>query len=459
VLDRPALLVAGFLVSALLAGPGATGQSSRKNTFPWFDKPSTPPVYPQIGVGVAGLSSHLKSPGTVVLDVRQASLYEAGHIPGASRFPAGMAPGDLETARDLLGRQGISGLEELVLYGDTRNLREVGRAFLVLESLGCARVKVLEGGIDAWRAARGPVETSVRSRPPRRFEASPGQPILVDLPWMQTHYGEPGVEILDVRDDPGGWRGQDYEAPPLFRDGHVPHSLPFDFGTLLTGKGRLPRPATARATFARLGPRPATPVDLDATFVVYGRDAGDARTGLAYLLLRRMGIQARVFAGGWEAWSASSDSPIVHILSTAELAFLLKAEPPHSEGDRITRTFVLFDLREDWDFRSGHIPGACSVPFHLFAQSLETLIASHWPGVDRSQVPVVFYCYGRECIRSREGSTIAAKSGFRKLYWYRDGLAAWRKAGRELLGEPNKAGDVRRIFGDAPGSKKPPPRR
>lgn len=421
------------LLLLLLASAGPA--LAQRDTFPWFEKPLKPPVYPRILLGASALAERLRRPDVVVLDVRARSEYEREHVPGSLSFPDPPSP-------ELLGERGLSGQDEVVLYGEPK---DVGRAFLALEAAGVERVRVLDGGFDAWRVGRFPVETEARERSSRRFEASRKEPVEVGLPWLQARFGEPGVEVLDLR---GGW-GEGYEAPPDFSAGHVPHSLPFDPRTLLAGAGVLPRPAMARAKLGRLGPRPDTVVDLDATFVLYGKGEDDPGLGLGYLLLRLAGVDVRIFPGGWEEWARSPESPVVRIVSTPELEALLAREP--------AGPLLFFDLREEWDFRSGHIAGAYPLPSRRFAESLEPLVAERWPGIDRAQVPVVFYCYGRECIRSRECSTIAAKSGFRKLFWYREGMVAWQKEGRDVIVEPEGAGagDVQRILEDAAGPKKP----
>ena len=51
--------------------------------------------------------------------------------------------------------------------------------------------------------------------------------------------------------------------------------------------------------------------------------------------------------------------------------------------------------------------------------------------MNRSQTPLVLYCYGRDCIRSRECATIAARHGFLNLLWYREGMDGWEREARQ----------------------------
>jgi thiosulfate/3-mercaptopyruvate sulfurtransferase len=193
----------------------------------------------------------------------------------------------------------------------------------------------------------------------------------------------------------------------------------------------------------RLGPRPGTIVNLDGTFVLYGTGTDDPRLGLGYLLLRAMDVQVKVFAGGFQSWAEGGDRPVVRIISTADLKRSLKARERKEASDP-----VIFDLREEWDFREGHLPGAESLPSHEFAEQIEKRIARERPPVDRLRTPFIFYCYGRECIRSRECAAIAARHGFLSLYWYREDVDHWRHEGGTVvsLEESDKSKTTAQIY-------------
>lgn len=86
----------------------------------------------------------------VLIDVREADEYQAGHIPGALHLSRGMLEFKLSgtpalTARDL----------KAVVYCKTS-----GRAALaarVMQDMGYLHVQSLAGGFDAWVAAGKPV--------------------------------------------------------------------------------------------------------------------------------------------------------------------------------------------------------------------------------------------------------------------------------------------------------------
>lgn len=82
----------------------------------------------------------------LVLDVREADEYHAGHIPGAVNIPRGLLEFKLSATPELSSRD-----LKIVLYCKTS-----GRAALAacaLQEMGYLDVQSIAGGFDAWSAA------------------------------------------------------------------------------------------------------------------------------------------------------------------------------------------------------------------------------------------------------------------------------------------------------------------
>lgn len=429
-------MAASMVLLIGMAAPPVAPQASEPppaRGYPWLPTPRARPVsYPELFVDAAWVTERLARGGLVVLDVRRRAAFERGHLPGALHAPPDDLAGldDAGLAREL-GRRGVSGAGVLVLVGDAEAYAPVGTLFWLLERAGCPEVRVLDGGLDAWTRAGGALEAR-RGRPrARRFEATPRPQPLAGLAFVRERFGRADTEIIDVRES-GDWEAQGYEFPPAFAAGHIPHSLPFDFSLLVPGDGRWPEPRAARKRFLQLGPRRVSPVAPEAEYVVAGHDARDPRVGLAYLLLRAMGFQARVFAGGLDEWRRAGE-PLVSIATAREVHDLLVRDNP-SLDDRRPRDALLFDVRGEADYALEHLPGAYNLGSHVFGEELEGTVAREWPGVDRARAPFIVYCYGRECIRSREATTLAARAGFHRLVWFRDGVEGWIKGGYRSFG-------------------------
>lgn len=86
----------------------------------------------------------------VVIDVREADEFAAGHIPGAVHMSRGLLEFKLSASPELAARD-----IPIVMYCKTG-----GRAALaasVLLDMGYLHVQSIAGGIDAWVASGGPV--------------------------------------------------------------------------------------------------------------------------------------------------------------------------------------------------------------------------------------------------------------------------------------------------------------
>lgn len=395
----------------LLPAPILAGQSPLQ-----FPVPSAGPprevVFPKVLIGPSELARLLKAGGATALDARGEGSYAEGHLPGAV------------TAEGSLPEAGM-----VVVYGETRGTgrEEVARRYWLLRRTGRAEIRVLDGGIAGWRAAGLPVETGPPLARPALLP-SPGDRTVVDAAWVAESFGQEGVELLDVR-DARGW--ERWKTPPTFAAGHIPYALPFDPRALLPAEG-WPEPAGIRRRLAAFGPRPGDPVSLESTFVLYAGDETDPRLGLGYFLLTLAGLDVKVFPGGWKEWRSQATRPVVQVISAAELAGRLGK----LSEDRPPSGLILLDLREARDFAIGHLPGAASLPFIHFPADFEKTVTASWPGADPATTPLVLYCYGTDCVRSRKAGAQAAHQGFRDLLWFRGGITEWRKAGYPLFDSP-----------------------
>lgn len=90
----------------------------------------------------------------VLIDVREADEYVAGHLPGAIHISRGLLEFKLSATPALAARD-----QKVVLYCKTS-----GRAALaacVMQDMGYLQVRSLAGGFDAWAAAGKPVHLPV----------------------------------------------------------------------------------------------------------------------------------------------------------------------------------------------------------------------------------------------------------------------------------------------------------
>ena len=102
---------------------------------------------------------------------------------------------------------------------------------------------------------------------------------------------------------------------------------------------------------------------------------------------------------------------------------------------------MVFDTRNDVEFKAGHIAGAQLLPYVEksvkdadFKFSEDSFDVAKLPA-DKA-VPLVFACNGAECWKSFKASHAALKAGHSKVYWFRGGFPEWRSANLPIVAQP-----------------------
>lgn len=120
--------------------------------------------------------------------------------------------------------------------------------------------------------------------------------------------------------------------------------------------------------------------------------------------------------------------PGATVVDAAEAARLLK------EGA------VYIDTRTEAEFKAGHPAGARWLPY-VEKSAKEADYDAAKDDFDLTRLPadrqaaLVLACNGAECWKSYKASRAALKAGYRKVYWFRGGLPAWRAAGLPLASD------------------------
>ena len=267
-------------------------------------------------IGAAELASALAGTDPPrVLDVRWTPLgppgfvgYRVGHLPGAvfvdlDRDLAG-PPGaggrhplpDPKVLAGVMRRAGITERTEVVVY-DEADSTAAARAWWVLRHAGHQRVRVLDGGLRAWRAADLPVSTEEPDPAPGTVAARTGcMPVLDATGAAAT--ARRGV-LLDVR-TAERYRGEVEPLDPVA--GHIPGAVNAPTGGNVGPDGRFLPPETLRARFSALGVRDGVRVG-----VYCGSGVTAAHTVLA---LKVAGLPGALYAGSWSEWITDRSRPV-----------------------------------------------------------------------------------------------------------------------------------------------------
>ncbi len=86
-------------------------------------------------------------------------------------------------------------------------------------------------------------------------------------------------------------------------------------------------------------------------------------------------------------------------------------------------TLILIDSRIAGDRHEGYIEGSISLPD-------VTTTCNHLAKIiPRLNNPVLFYCNGIKCGRSKKAIKIAQSCGYKNIYWFRGGFKEWSDKG------------------------------
>lgn len=197
----------------------------------------------------------------------------------------------------VLGRLGIGPETRVVVYDDKGGANAASRFWWMLEAVGHADVRVLDGGLEAALAAGIPTGTGGPrpvERPAYRFEH--WQRPTADLDEVANAARDPEWLVIDVR-DPVRYRGESEPIDPV--PGHVPGAINVPFAGNLGADGRfLPSEELARKYRAVMGER-----DPSKVIVHCGSGVTACHTLLA---LAQAGIAGpKLYVGSWSEWSRS----------------------------------------------------------------------------------------------------------------------------------------------------------
>lgn len=253
----------------------------------------------------------------VVLDVQfelggrpHAELYSAGHVPGAQPvdLDAVLAGPPGEGGRHPLPDPGVlqSGLREagvregdaVVVYDQQTSLA-AARAWWVLRWAGLQQVRVLDGGLAAWRAMGQDLSTEPALSDRGDVTVSPGSMPVLDADGA-ARVAEDGV-LVDAR-TPERFRGESEPIDPVA--GHIPGAVNVPMGELLAEDGRLLPADQLRARFHAVGVHRGG----DAPVGAYcGSGITAAHTVLA---MHEAGIAAVPYIGSWSEWVSDPARPV-----------------------------------------------------------------------------------------------------------------------------------------------------
>ena len=246
--------------------------------------------------------------------------FDESHIPGAvyvnldknlsSKNDLAAASGgrhplpSRETFAAWLSSIGFTNAHQAVVY-DRNGVNYCGRLWWMLKWVGHEAVAVLDGGLQAWQAAGGAVQSSQAASKlkitPSNYALAGELVALAAINTIANNLNKPSQTVLDARGAPR-FRGEIEPLDPVA--GHIPGALNRPFTENIGADGKFKPADVLKAEFAKLlaGRNPST--------VVHHCGSGvSAVPNVLAMELAGLGRQA-LFAGSWSEWCSDPGRPV-----------------------------------------------------------------------------------------------------------------------------------------------------
>jgi len=254
------------------------------------------------------LQKKLDSLDLCLIDVRPAEQFAQEHIPGAVHFDLfGLSLVDTSEAplrafmhmiHHVLELRGVSDDKEVVFYEENSGMR-AARGLWFLEFFGHPNVRILDGGIQAWKAAGGGTTTDAVAPKAATFKTTERPEVLATADDVLRSLNKKEIAILDTRSD-GEYLGTHVRAA---RGGAVPGAIHIEWTENLDAMGKFKSNTELKNMYDKVGITP------DKEVISYCQ--GGYRAAHSYVALRLLGFpKVRNYIGSWKEWGDRTDLPI-----------------------------------------------------------------------------------------------------------------------------------------------------
>jgi thiosulfate/3-mercaptopyruvate sulfurtransferase len=271
-------------------------------------------LYTQIAFGsdfiqAKELAKIMKDDNVVIVSAQKSSAYNEFHITGSINLdpsilvnnePIPYMLKDVTEMEQIIGSKGVSETNQIIIY-DEGSSKYSGRLYWVLKYLGVKDVKILNGGLESWKAVRQPVTSAATTRKPTTFTANVQDQYYADLGEVKKAVSDPSYILIDARSE-AEFAGTDETN---LRKGHIPNAVNIDYQEVLASNGELKTSEELSALYTAKGVTP------DKTVIIYCKTS--VRAAIEFAALSSvLGYQnVKVFDGAFSEWSIDKSTEVV----------------------------------------------------------------------------------------------------------------------------------------------------
>ncbi len=253
-------------------------------------------------ISVNDLNKAIMKKSVVVIDARSSAKFKAdAHIKSAVNVGykelqqtapiKGVLISTAEIAK-MLGTAGVDGKKPVVVY-DEGSGKYAGRVYWILKYMGVSDVKILDGNIKAWKAARKPITKNPTMVKKTSFAPAVNASILATMADVKKG----GIQLIDAR-AAAEFNGSDGKSK-----GHIPGAKNIEFKQVLNADGTMKSATDLSATFAG--------IDKSKPVVLYCETS--VRAGIIYIALTSVlnYSNVKVYDGAYNEWISDQSNKIV----------------------------------------------------------------------------------------------------------------------------------------------------
>ena len=212
-----------------------------------------------------------------------------------------------ETFAEWLTNKGFTNAHQAIVY-DRNGSMYCGRLWWMLKWLGHEAVAVLDGGLQAWQAVGGAVQSSTKATKLKKtsvsdapFAISNALAVLATVDGVAQNLGKQSQTIVDARGIPR-FRGDVEPLDPTA--GHIPGALNRPFTENFDASGKFKAAEILQTEYKQLL------AGRDPSGVVHQCGSGvTATANILAMELAGLGRQA-LFAGSWSEWCSDPNRPV-----------------------------------------------------------------------------------------------------------------------------------------------------
>lgn len=258
-------------------------------------------------ISVADLSAKLKEESYLIISAEAETEYAKVHITNAVNVPytslekkVGAVEGSLNSPEEIaktMGEKGVNEKKTIVVYDEGLG-KYAGRVYWILKYMGVPNVKILDGGLIAWKAARKPVTKNPTIVKPGKFSTSVNNSIFASMKDVQAAASNSKIVLVDLR-EAAEFSGKD----PKGR-GRISGAINIDHMTLLDAKSLYKPKAELERIFSTVG------ITSDKTIIALCNSGVRASKGY-FALKSILGYpNVKIYEGGLNEWIATPSNKV-----------------------------------------------------------------------------------------------------------------------------------------------------